>query len=88
MQQLMPAGSWFVGCGNMGGAMVEGWRKTRVDLSGLTAISPSGRVIPGVNVKTSIPKGSPSWCFLGFKPQTDVDEGVRLIWEWASAGAT
>ncbi|WP_260483792.1 pyrroline-5-carboxylate reductase family protein [Sphingomicrobium flavum] len=69
MQKLMPDGSWFVGCGNMGGAMVEGWRKARVDLSGLTAISPSGRVIPGINVKTSIPKGSPIWCFLGFKPQ-------------------
>lgn len=69
MQRLMPDGSWFVGCGNMGGAMVEGWRKAKVDLSGLTAISPSGRVIPGVNVKTSLPKGSPSWCFLGFKPQ-------------------
>lgn len=69
MQRAMPERSWFVGCGNMGGAMVEGWRKAKVDLSGLTAISPSGRVIPGVNVKTSIPKGTPSWCFLGFKPQ-------------------
>ena len=66
---MLPSTSWFVGCGNMGGAMVEGWRKAGVDLSGMTAISPSGRDIPGLNVATSIPDGEPDWCFLGFKPQ-------------------
>ena len=40
-----PANSWFIGCGNMGGAMVAGWRKAGVDLSSLTAFSPSGRDI-------------------------------------------
>lgn len=66
---MLPQTSWFVGCGNMGGAMVEGWRKAGVDLSGMTAVSPSGRDIPGVKVVTSIPEGEPDWCFLGFKPQ-------------------
>lgn len=66
---MLPQTSWFVGCGNMGGAMVEGWRKAKVDLSGMTAVSPSGRDIPGLNVVTSIPAGDPDWCFLGFKPQ-------------------
>ncbi|WP_265529386.1 pyrroline-5-carboxylate reductase family protein [Sphingomicrobium marinum] len=66
---MLPETSWFVGCGNMGGAMVEGWRKAGVDLSGMTAVSPSGRDIPGLRVVTSIPDGEPKWCFLGFKPQ-------------------
>ncbi len=65
----MPHGSWFVGCGNMGGAMVRGWQKAGIDLVGLTAISPSGRDIPGLKVVTGLPEGPPSWCFLGFKPQ-------------------
>lgn len=66
---MLPQTSWFVGCGNMGGAMVEGWRKAGIDLSGMTAVSPSGRDIPGLEVVTDIPDGSPDWCFLGFKPQ-------------------
>lgn len=66
---MLPATSWFVGCGNMGGAMVAGWRKAGLDLSGMTAISPSGRSIEGVTVATDLPAGQPDWCFIGFKPQ-------------------
>ena len=29
----IPDPTWFVGCGNMGGAMVDGWRAAGVDLS-------------------------------------------------------
>ncbi|MCM8556567.1 pyrroline-5-carboxylate reductase family protein [Sphingomicrobium sediminis] len=64
---VMPSG-WFVGCGNMGGAMVAGWVKAGVDLSALTAISPSGRDIPGVAVSTDLPDGEPEWVWLGHKP--------------------
>ena len=66
---MFPAKSWFVGCGNMGGAMVAGWRKAGLDLSGMTAVSPSGREIDGVTVVTEIPEGQPDWCVIGFKPQ-------------------
>ena len=66
---MLPETSWFVGCGNMGGAMVAGWRKAGLDLSGMTAVSPSGREIDGVNVVTEIPEGQPDWCVIGFKPQ-------------------
>jgi len=65
----IPANSWFVGCGAMGGAMVAGWRRVGIDLSGLTAISPSGRKIDGIKVVTGLPSGTASLCFLGFKPQ-------------------
>ena len=76
---MIPGTSWFVGCGNMGGAMVAGWRKAGLDLSGLTAISPSGRDIAGVEVVTALPVGSPDWCWLGFKPQKldDVAPGLE-----------
>ncbi|MBW0145365.1 pyrroline-5-carboxylate reductase family protein [Sphingomicrobium clamense] len=70
---MLPPTSWFVGCGNMGGAMVAGWRKAGIDLSGMTAVSPSGREIEGVSVATAIPDGQPDWCFIGFKPQMLAD---------------
>ncbi|WP_265562306.1 pyrroline-5-carboxylate reductase family protein [Sphingomicrobium arenosum] len=65
--KAMPAG-WFVGCGNMGGAMVAGWVRAGRDLSKLTAISPSGREVPGVRVATDYPDESPDWVWLGHKP--------------------
>ena len=63
------AGAWFVGCGNMAGAMVEGWHKAGVDLADATAIRPSGTPVPGVRTVTELPAGSPALVILGFKPQ-------------------
>ena len=60
---------WFIGCGNMAGAMVEGWRKAGVDLSQAIAIRPSGTPVEGVHTVTELPDGSPSLALLGFKPQ-------------------
>lgn len=60
---------WLVGCGNMAGAMVEGWRKAGVDLSQAVAIRPSGRPVEGVCTVTAIPDGNPALVMLGFKPQ-------------------
>lgn len=73
----MPHG-WFVGCGNMGGAMVAGWVKAGRDLSGLTAISPSGREIPGIAVERTFPEGAPEWVWLGHKPYQIEDIAKRL----------
>ncbi len=69
------SGAWFVGCGNMAGAMVEGWRKAGVDLSKATVIRPSGRQVEGIRTLTAIPEGSPQLAMLGFKPQK-LDEVV------------
>ena len=49
----LPA-TWFVGCGNMAGAMVAGWRRAGVDLSRALAIRPSGRPVAGVETVAAI----------------------------------
>jgi pyrroline-5-carboxylate reductase len=64
-----PSPGWLVGCGNMAGAMVEGWKSAGIDLSGVTAIRPSGRPVPGVQTVTQLPDGTPRFAMLGFKPQ-------------------
>ena len=78
MTKLFPAESWFIGCGNMGGAMVEGWRKWGADLSGLTVFSPSGRTIEGVSVRTNLPDATVRHCWLGHKPYQIEDVAKRL----------
>jgi len=67
----LPAPTWFVGCGNMGGAIVDGWRMGGLDLSPVTVIRPSGKPIEGVRVVKSAgdaPAG-PELVILAFKPQ-------------------
>lgn len=71
----MPSPTWFVGCGNMAGAMVEGWRKAGVDVSQAIAIRPSGKPVEGVRTVTALPEGPPALAMLGFKPQK-LDEVV------------
>ena len=44
----LPAPTWFVGCGNMGSAIVAGWRLAGIDLSNVTIIRPSGKPVEGV----------------------------------------
>ena len=44
----LPTPTWFVGCGNMGGAIIDGWRIAEVDLAPITVIRPSGKPIEGV----------------------------------------
>ena len=64
------AAIWFVGCGNMAGAMVEGWRKAGFDFSDAVAVRPSGTPVEGVRTVTSLPSGpAPRLVMLGFKPQ-------------------
>lgn len=66
-----PEGLWLVGCGNMAGAMVEGWRSAGLDLSHTVAIRPSGTPVSGVRTVGSIAEAgaSPGIALLGFKPQ-------------------
>ena len=65
-----PTPAWLVGCGNMAGAMVEGWRKGGIDLAGVTVIRPSATPVEGVRVVTAPPGDqSPRYVMLGVKPQ-------------------
>lgn len=70
MTPAFPAPAWLVGCGNMAGAMVEGWRAAGVDFSAVTVIRPSGKPVEGVTTATDYPvEESPRFVMLGFKPQ-------------------
>ena len=71
-----PNPTWLIGCGNMAGAMVEGWRAAGIDLSGVTAIRPSGTPVEGVRTVTALPDDeTPRFVMLGVKPQK-LDEVV------------
>ena len=62
--------TWFVGCGHMAGALIDGWRKAGVDFAEAVAVRPSGRKVVGVRTVTAIPDEPPPLrCVLGFKPQ-------------------
>jgi pyrroline-5-carboxylate reductase len=70
MTPAFPAPAWLVGCGNMAGALVEGWRKAGIDFSGVTVIRPSSSQVEGVRTVTDYPAGErPRFVMLGFKPQ-------------------
>ena len=67
----LPAPTWFVGCGNMGGAIVEGWRASGFDLSNIVVVRPSGTPVQGVRTVTSFAEAGtpPKLVLLAFKPQ-------------------
>ncbi|NUQ18617.1 MAG: NAD(P)-binding domain-containing protein [Sphingomonas sp.] len=67
----IPGPTWFVGCGNMGGAILDGWRMAELDLSPVTVIRPSGKPVDGVRVVTSFEEAgaAPTLVVLAFKPQ-------------------
>jgi len=69
MTPAFPTPAWLVGCGNMAGAMVEGWRAGGTDFSGVTVIRPSGKPVEGVRTVTDFPDEQPRFVMLGFKPQ-------------------
>jgi pyrroline-5-carboxylate reductase len=67
----LPNPAWFVGCGNMGGAILDGWRVGGVDLGAVTVIRPSGAPVEGTNTVTSVAEAGPApkLVILAFKPQ-------------------
>ena len=69
--QHFPSPTWLVGCGNMGRALVDGWRLADVDLTPVTIVRPSGSPIEGVRTVRSAAEAGPppKLALLGFKPQ-------------------
>ena len=69
--QKFPQPSWMVGCGNMGRALIDGWRLADFDLSSLTVIRPSGAEVEGVRVVTDATAAGapPNLVILAVKPQ-------------------
>jgi len=67
----LPAPTWFVGCGNMGGAILDGWRIGGMDLTAVTVIRPSGKIVEGTRTVTNLAQAGapPKLAVLAFKPQ-------------------
>jgi pyrroline-5-carboxylate reductase len=82
----LPVPTWFVGCGNMGQAMAEGWRSANVDLSSAVAIRPSGQPVTGLKTVTSVKDAGPAprMMVLGFKPQK-LDEIAPDLQPWITS---
>jgi pyrroline-5-carboxylate reductase len=85
----LPVPTWFVGCGNMGSAMVAGWRDAGIDLSSAVAIRPSGTPVPGLTtVRTLAEAGPPpKLVVLGHKPQ-QLDEVAPQLKPWLTSRVT
>jgi pyrroline-5-carboxylate reductase len=67
----LPAPTWFVGCGNMAAAILDGWHLAGIELGPITVIRPSGKPVGGTRTVTSIADAGapPKLVMLGFKPQ-------------------
>jgi pyrroline-5-carboxylate reductase len=76
----LPEPTWVVGCGNMAGAILEGWRSGGLDLSPLTVIDPVAKTIEGARYVSSIEEAgaAPKLVLLGFKPQGLAEIAPRL----------
>ncbi len=85
----LPVPTWFVGCGNMGGAIIDGWRASAFDLSSITVIRPSGTPVPGTHTVTSFAEAGPSprLVVLAFKPQT-LGEVAPQLRPWLTSKST
>jgi len=85
----LPEPTWFVGCGNMGGAILDGWRMGGLDLSPVTVIRPSGKPVEGTRVVTSVVEAGapPKVVVLAFKPQK-LDEVAPELRRFLSAKTT
>jgi pyrroline-5-carboxylate reductase len=61
----------FIGCGNMGSAMVAGWLLAGEDPASFTAVRPSGTPVPGIRTVRTLAEADliPDRIVLGFKPQ-------------------
>ena len=83
----LPEPTWFVGCGNMGGAILDGWRSGGLDLSPVTIIRPSGKPVEGSRVVMSLREAGPppKIVVLAFKPQK-LDEIAPELRQFLSAG--
>src|SRR5688572_25972412 len=66
----LPGTTWFIGCGNMAGAMIAGWQQAGIDFSEAVVIRPSGTPVDSIRTVTMLPDEPPPLrCVLGFKPQ-------------------
>jgi pyrroline-5-carboxylate reductase len=71
IQLDLPGPLFLIGCGNMAGAMLEGWLAAGADPRLITVVRPSGIApAPGIRTLTALPEDEvPALVLLGVKPQ-------------------
>ena len=82
----LPRPTWFIGCGNMGGAIIDGWRTGGLDLSPITVIRPSAMPVEGTRTIAGLADAGPppKLVVLAFKPQK-LDEIAPELRRYLSA---
>ena len=82
----LPAPTWFVGCGNMGRAIIDGWRGAGIALTDVVAIDPAKPSIEGIRTVGSLAEAGapPKLVVLGFKPQK-LDEVAGQLRTWLTS---
>ena len=67
----LPGPLFLIGCGNMAGAMLQGWLAAGADKRLITVVRPSGRPpAPGIRTLARLPEDEvPALVLLGVKPQ-------------------
>lgn len=79
-----PVPSWpqsllFVGCGNMAGAMLDGWLAAGIDPSRFVVVDPGRKTVPpGVTLLDELPQRQFDAILLGVKPQMLGDIAPRI----------
>jgi len=82
----LPRPTWFIGCGNMGGAIIDGWRTGGLDLGPITVIRPSAMPVEGTRTIAGLADAGPppKLVVLAFKPQK-LDEIAPELRRYLSA---
>ena len=82
----LPAPTWFVGCGNMGRAILDGWRGAGISLEPIVVVDPAKPAIDGVKgAATPAEAGpAPKLVILGVKPQM-IDEVAGQLKTWLTS---
>lgn len=75
-----PKNIWAIGCGNMGGAIVQAWLDQGAPASSITVIDPSpSRLPPGLTARADYPDGDmPELVLLAVKPHMLRDIATEL----------
>jgi pyrroline-5-carboxylate reductase len=70
----------MIGAGNMGQAIIDGWRAAGIELAGLTVVRPSGIAIDDIRTVTSVAEAGapPRLVLLAVKPQK-IDEVAAAL---------
>lgn len=72
---------WLIGCGNMAGAMLQGWLASGLDVGGFRVVRPSGKAAAeGVAVQRELPDAAfgEATVQLGFKPYHFAEEAPKI----------